>query len=118
MDYTINVIWVIIAAGGFILSIVGIIAKSSRESERFDSWLKTHEKELNDIRRKSEIMDANNSRLHELIQQQNASFMIETRRLEGMMVKVEISMAQINTKLGFLLEQSSMKIKEDNKDEK
>lgn len=104
MDYTINLIWVVLAALTLLIAIIGSIIKSSREAERFESWLKTHEKEITEIKRKCDAQEAENKLLKESITNQNSISMQESRRLETMIGQLSQSIAQIDVKLSFIIE--------------
>lgn len=85
MDFTINLFWVIIAGITLIVTIITIIVKSSREAERFESWLKTHEKEIIELKRDNKDINQ------------------EHKRLEAMIGGIAISLGKIDTKLEILL---------------
>lgn len=89
MDYTINLLWVIIAALGLLVTLITMIIKYNREAERFESWLKTHEKEINELKRSNGDMQHN--------------FNTEHRRLESLIGGIAVSIGQIDTKLQLLL---------------
>lgn len=84
-EVSINLIWVIIAAISLLISIALMIAKYNREAERFESWLKTHEKEISEL--KKDNKDINQ----------------EHKRLESMIQNIAISLGRIDTKLEILL---------------
>lgn len=103
MDFTINLIWVIIGGAALLLSVIAIVVKSSRESERFESWLKTHEKEIEELKRSKSALHNENKLLRELINNQSQNFNTEHRRLETVMANLNISLSKIDLKLELLL---------------
>lgn len=100
MDYTINLLWVIIAAIGLLVTLITMIIKYNREAERFESWLKTHEKEIQE--QKNSVKEIQNS------------FNLEHKRLETMIGGIAVSIGQIDTKLQLLL---TGRIKSNNQEE-
>jgi hypothetical protein len=102
MDFTINIIYVILVGLGVLLTVIAIVVKSSRESERFESWLKTHEKEIQDLR-------IENKAIRESQALQNSTFMSEIRKVEHLMNELKISNAIIQNTLNILIKNTSIK---------
>lgn len=105
---TINIIYVIIAGAGLLLTFITLLlpfnAKINREAERFESWLKTHEKEITELKRKSEAQEVENKILKENQNSQYHQSGQENRRLENMISDLSKSIGQIDVKLGFLID--------------
>ena len=104
MDFTVNLIYVILVALGLIVTIITFVVKSNREAERFESWLKTHEKEITELKRKSEAQEVENKILKENLNSQYHQSGMENRRLENMISDLSKSIGQIDVKLGFLID--------------
>lgn len=100
---TINLIWVVIAAVGLLITIIASFIKSNREAERFESWLKTHEKEITELKQTNQSLHSENKAIRESMALQNSTFAQETRRLETLMGNVQVSIGKIDTKLELLL---------------
>jgi hypothetical protein len=103
MDFTINLIWVVLATFTLLLTVIASIVKSSREAERFESWLKTHEKEISELKQTCQALNTENKLLRESLNLQNSNFANETRRMENMMSSLALSIGKIDTKLELLL---------------
>lgn len=111
MDFTINVIYVVIVAFTLIIAIITLVGalikthkESSRESERFESWLKTHEKEIQELKKICHELHSENKILKESVNNQNHQSSQESIRLERMISELSKSIGQIDLKLGFLIE--------------
>lgn len=104
MDFTINLIYVILVAIGLIVTLITFIVKSNRESERFESWLKTHEKEIKELKSICNALHTENKILKDSITSQNSISMQENRRLESMIGQLAQSIGQIDVKLSFLID--------------
>lgn len=101
---TINLIWVIIAAVGLLGTIIASFIKSNREAERFESWLKTHEKEITELKSICNALHAENKLLKDSMNSQYHQSGEESRRLERMISELSKSVVQIDIKLGFLID--------------
>lgn len=104
MDFTVNLIYVILVALGLIVTIITFVVKSNRESERFESWLKTHEKEIQELKSICNALHTENKILKDSITNQNSISMQENRRLESMISQLAQSIGQIDVKLSFLID--------------
>lgn len=102
---TINLFWLITAVVGVLISIIALIVKSGREAERFEGWLKTHEKEIQDLR-------IENKAIRESQALQNSTFMSEIRKVEQLMNELKISNAIIQNTLNILIKNTSIKPKD------
>lgn len=96
MDFTINLLWVIIAAIALLVTLIASIVKSNREAERFESWLKTHEKEI-------QSLQVENKAIRESQNLQNSTFMQEIRKVENMMGELKVSNGIIQATLNILI---------------
>lgn len=101
---TINLIWVVIAAVGLLGTIIASFIKSNREAERFESWLKTHEKEITELKHICNALHTENKILKDNINNQYHQSGQENRRLENMISELSKSVGQIDVKLGFLID--------------
>lgn len=104
MEQTINLVWVIIGAATFLLTFVASIIKSSREAEQFKSWLKTHEKEITELKQIYQALHQETKTLKDNINNQNSQSMQESRRLENMIGQLSKTISQIDIKLNFLID--------------
>jgi hypothetical protein len=80
-NFTVNLFWLIVSALSFLLGIIAIVVKTSRESEKFENWLKTHEKEISELKVSNQNLYNENKLLREIINNQTANFNTEHRRL-------------------------------------
>jgi hypothetical protein len=108
MEFTINLIWVILGAVSVIISIIVLIGgmiktnkASSREAERFESWLKTHEKEIQNLQ-------IEHKAIREAQAIQNSSFMSEIRKVEHLISELSKSNAIIQNTLEIILKSGNI----------
>lgn len=80
-----TLVYTLVAIAGFIASGVFVYTKFNREAERHESWLKTHEKEIQELK------------------ENNKEIKQEHRRLESMIGEIAISLGKIDVKLEILL---------------
>jgi uncharacterized protein (DUF342 family) len=104
MESTINLVWVFIGAATLLLTVIASIIKSSREAEQFKSWLKTHEKEITELKSLFQALLQENKTLKDNITSQNSQSMQENRRLENMIGQLSKTISQIDVKLSFLID--------------
>lgn len=94
-----NIIYVVFTGIALVLTIVGVFIKSNREAERFESWLKTHEKEITELKQSRSEM--------------NDKFNQEHRRLETMIGGIAINIGKIDTKLQLFIDGRIKSLNED-----
>ena len=104
MELTINLVWLFIGSATFLLTLVASIVKSSREAEQFRSWLKTHEKEITELKQIHQALHQETKTLKDNINSQNNQSMQESRRLENMIGDLSKIISQIDIKLNFLID--------------
>jgi Flp pilus assembly protein TadB len=103
---TINLFWVILAAATLLLTFIGMLlahnSKTNREAERFESWLKTHEKEI-------QSLQVENKAIRESQALQNSTFMQEIRKVEQLMGELKTSNGIIQNTLNILIRNGHLK---------
>lgn len=104
MELTINIVWVTIAAITLIFALIGAIIKSSREAEKFESWLKTHEKEIDELKKINHELNNETKMIREAMNSQALDFGKETREIEQSIAKLYSSLTSIDLKLEYLIE--------------
>lgn len=104
MDFTINVLWLLVGSATLLLTVLASIVKSNREAEQFKSWLKTHEKEITELKQMFQALHQENKILKESITSQNSVSMQENRRLENMIGQLSKTISQIDIKLSLLID--------------
>lgn len=103
MDLTINIIWVIIATVTLLFTVVASLIKSSRESEKFEIWLKTHEKEIDELKKINNGLNTEMKILRESINTQNLIFNKETRIIEASIANLANNLVKTNLMLELIL---------------
>lgn len=100
---TINIFWLILAALTLLIAVIASIVKSNREAERYESWLKSHEKEIEDLKRNYANLTSENKSIRDIQTNQNNNFINEIRKVESLMSEIKLSNGIIHTKLEMLL---------------